>query len=238
MRKYILLITIGFCCATAAGQGALNFSSYARVTNSDFMKFLTRFREKDLPISTDWMLANVKLRGLLKSTPLTDAQINTYLKDEGELITGPLYAENQDTGLPANDVVGQFYPLFKLPTNGDYVMLAFAQIAPSRECNDMVFILCYDLTGKYIYFASYLYRGSTENINNSIDQQLRSHETYVVNAVNGVMEFPTVNGPFSALEAHSIYQINNSGTAAKISFDTTPAQFQYNHSECRFKRIN
>ena len=100
------------------------------------------------------------------------------------------------------------------------------------------FILNYDLIGKFIYFASYTYKGSTEDINDSIDKQLRSHETYVVNEVNGELVFPTVDGPFSAIEAHSIYQISNKGTADKVAFEETPARFQYNHSECRFKRID
>jgi len=238
MKKYIIVIAIILLCSAANGQGPINFSSYGRVTNSDFKKFLNLFREKELPISTDWIMANVKLRDLLKSKPLSSAQVNSYLKDGGELITGALYAEKPDTGEPPVEYVGEFYPLFKLPTNGNYVLLVFAQIAPARECNDMVFVLSYDLTGKYIYFASYTYKGSTENINNSIDAELKSHETYVVNEVNGQMVFPTVNGPFSALEAHSVYQIGNSGTAASVSFDEAPGQFQYNHAECRFKRIN
>lgn len=238
MKKNILLAVAILLCFSVSAQNPIDYSSYSRIVNSDFKKFVTLFRPHDFPISADWLLANVKLRGLVETTALGSTQINKYLMDEGELVTGPLYTEIPDEGAEEVPVIGNFYPLFKLPTNGNYVLLVFAQIAPFRDCNDMVFVLSYDLNGKFIYFSNYTYQGGTENINNSIDSQLRSHVTYVVNKVGGELVFPSLSETFNAEEAHMIYQINQDGKSTRASFEKTSGQFRYNEAECRFKRIN
>jgi hypothetical protein len=178
-------------------QPSIDFSSYSRVTNTSFKQFLTQFSQKNLPISTDQVLYELNLDDLLKKQSLSKSAVDTYLrKSDGSLICGPLYTEIPDEGEAKRSVEGNLYPLYKLPTSGDYVLLAYAHISPVRPCSRMVFVLSYDLNGNYIYFANYTYEGGTENINNFIDRQLRSHLTYVVNEVNGELVFPSITQPF------------------------------------------
>jgi len=82
-----------------------------------------------------------------------------------------------------------------------------------------------------------LYEAGTENINNWIDESLKSHHTYVINDVNGELIFPSRTDSFNALEGHSIEQINSNGQMVKLSFNTSSGQFEWVDSEFRFKRI-
>jgi hypothetical protein len=117
-------------------------------------------------------------------------QVDKYLTDEGKLIPGPVYTEVPDEGESDYPVNGKFYLLYKLPTNGNYVLLVFAQVAPAFECNNQIIALSYDLEGNFLYVSNYIYRGGTENINNYLDQNLLSHRTYVVNEANGELAPP------------------------------------------------
>ena len=217
------------------GQVA-SFDSYNKITNSEFADFLNLFEKRSLPISTDDVLTEVDLRNL-KGTSLDQEQITRYLVDEGELIPPSLYTSKTDPNLAENEVYGEFIPMFKLPTNGDYVLLVVAQIDIAFLGYDMVFVLSYDLEGNFLYFTNYLYEAGTENINNSVDENLKSHQTYVINDVNGELIFPPLEGVFEALEAHSVEQINSDGRSAKILFETTSGQFEWVSSEFRFKRV-
>lgn len=102
----------------------------------------------------------------------------------------PCTITKPDDNIPEIPIVGKFYPLFKLPTNGNYVILVFAQVDPDFDGNDKVFALIYDLNGNYLNFANELYSASSEYINNYIDISLGSHYTYVLYYENGEVVFP------------------------------------------------
>lgn len=217
---------------------SINFNSYANVSNAEFRTFLGFFEQKNLPVSTDIVLSEVSFAKLKTKPGLTQHQIDKYLTDNGKLIPGPIYTEVPDESEPVNPVVGEFYPLYKLPTSGNYALLVFAQVGPAFECNNQVIVLSYDLEGNFLYVSNHLYRGGTENLNNYIDVNLQSHRTYVVNEVNGKLETPPMTGTFPAKEAHMIYQINPDGRSTRVSFETVQGQFQFSGEECRFKRVN
>lgn len=216
----------------------VGFDHYTEIKNTDFLQFVNLFEKKSLPISTDDMIS-IDIWHLDK-TPLSQDLIDRYLFDGGELITGPLYSYEPDEGIPAKDVIGVFYPLYKLPTNGDYVLLTIAQVDhdPVSECQGLVVTLSYDLNGNFLYLINYTYRPGTDNINAYIDQNLKSHVVYVYHEVNGEPVFPPMDSVFSAQEARKVDQIGSNGKSSEILFEMTPGQFKFDHNECRFKRVN
>lgn len=68
----------------------VNFDSYNNVTDGNFKSFLTLFKKNDLPVSTNSIITSVNLRAI-KSPALSEALVNRYLKENGELIMGALY---------------------------------------------------------------------------------------------------------------------------------------------------
>lgn len=236
VKFYIILFTLSNC---AQGQ-EINFNSYKKITDTRFLSFLSKFDEKKLPISTDLILSEINFRGL-KKTPLNKIEVDEFLTDKKkELITGPLYKEIQEAGLPIKVVTGEFIPLYKLPTNGDYVLLVFAQVEleTNKDCVGLIFTLSYDLHGEYIYFSNYTYRPGTETINSVIDDSLKSHLFYVINEINGKIVAPPLQGTFKAMEGHLIYQINPNGKSSRVSFDKVNGEFSFSRDECRFKKMS
>lgn len=217
----------------------INFNSYAAVTNPGFKDFLSLFDQKTLPISGDDIIATMDIWHLNKA-PLTEQQITTYLTDQSGLIPGALYIEEPADNLPGVPVNGKIYPLYKLPTNGNYVLLVFAQVSDKGEmdCSGLVFTLSYDLQGNFLYFTNYTYEPGREYVNGYIDSNLQSHHIYVVYRVNGELVFPPTNSVFSAKQVHMTYQINSNGLSTEISMTDLTGQFQYSPNECRFKKIN
>jgi hypothetical protein len=231
----VLLIFISQ--TNSAISQAVNFDSYNKITDSRFKEFVNLFTKRNLPISTDALFNGVNLRNL-KTPEISNESINKYLAVNGELINGPLYIDKPDDDAPEVPVNGKFYPLYKLPTNGDYVLLVFAQIDPWFDGHDMVFALTFDLQGKYINYANSLYTANSEYMNNYIDYDLSSHYTYVLYAVNNEFTFPPIDRVFSGMEAHSVLQIGNDGKLTKTSFTKVNGQFQFSMDEYRFKRAN
>ena len=234
--KVVSAIIVFFVCNLVNAQ-SINFNSYANITNEDFKSLVSQFAQRTLPLSTENIIAEVNI-WKINRRPLSSANVERYLKDGGELITGPLYSQQQDGGLPDVDIVGDFYPLYKLPTNGNYVLLTFVQVDAKSECSGLVFTLSFDLDGKFLYLSNYNYRPGTVNITSTIDATLKSHLYYVVKTVNGASVDPPRTQNFSAEEAHLTYQINSDGRSTKISFVKANYQFMYDNNECRFKRVN
>jgi hypothetical protein len=236
IRIYLIVLVISNC----AHCQEINFNSYSSVTDTSFSSFLSKFDKKELPISTDLILSEINLRKLRKE-PLSQAEVDRFLRKENkELITGPLYKEVQEEGLPVRIVTGDFIPLFKLPSNGDYVLLVFAQaeMDTNKDCVGLIFTLSYSINGKYIYFSNYTYRPGTENINALIDVNLQSHLFYVINEVNGKIQFPPLDRDFEAKEGHLIYQINSNGRSTQVSFEKSHGKFKFSKEECRFMKID
>lgn len=237
MKSFIIIILLLLNAAWLQAQ-TIDFSSYDRVTDPQFRSFLSLFSKKELPISADQMVA-LNIWGLTRN-PLSQALIDKYLMDEGELITGPLYIEKPADDQPDQPREGTFYPLYKLPTNGNYVLLAFAQVADPAdiECSGLVVVLSYDLNGTFLYLSNYTYDPGSEKTNAYIDETLKSHLIYVYNEVDGELVFPPTDKVFTSVEGHLVYQINPNGKSTRLSFEKTTAQFKFSPEECRFKRVN
>jgi hypothetical protein len=218
---------------------SINFNSYSSVTNQNFKRFLSLFEQRNLPLLTDLFISDVNIWDI-KRTKLTPDQINSYLKYENKLIPGPLYYDQPADDLPSVPVNGVFYPLFKLPTNGNYVLLVFAQVdkVGISECRGMVFTLSYDLNGNFLYFSNYTYEPGSESLGGWIDTDLRSHHKYIVKREGEELVTPSYDETFSALEVHMTYQINANGLSTELSQEEVATQFKYNREECRFKRVN
>ena len=127
---FILLINL---TATHLATVQANFDAYDNINDPDVIDFVSLFENKALPISTNSVLSDFNLRNMTKA-PLSDAMIDRFLrKDDGTLITGALYKETFEDSLPEDFVEGKLYPLYKLPTNGNYLLLVYAQVDPDFE---------------------------------------------------------------------------------------------------------
>jgi hypothetical protein len=76
--KNIKLLIILLLSSSWLHAQTINFSSYNRVTNNDFKKFLSFFSEKNLPISSDQILSTIDIWHLNKGA-LSQNLIDKYL---------------------------------------------------------------------------------------------------------------------------------------------------------------
>jgi len=232
------LLGLVFFLSGYLSQAQVNFNAYDKISDSNFVAFISLFDEKELPISTDQIVDEQDNILLMAKESLSKQVINQYLTDDQELIPGPLYYQQQDDGLPDVPIQGNFYPLYKLPTNGDYVLLVFMQIDEKAECMGRIFTLSYSLLGEFLYFSNYTYEEGDVNTNSKIDENLKSHHKYILYKNDDEFVAPPKGEVFMAEEAYEIEQINQDGTSSMLSFEKTSGQFEYSFDECRFRKIN
>jgi hypothetical protein len=222
--------------ASGLNAQSVNFDSYKKVTDTDFRRFISLFTTKQLPLLCDEIVKTDIWH--LKQQAVPHEFVDKYLMDGSEPVTGTLYENVPADGLPGKPVYGVFYPLYKLPTNGDYVLLVLAQVDDEAECAGLVVVLSFNLQGQLIYHSNYTYLPGSEYYNGYIDANLVSHHEYIIYRVNDELVFPPTNTVFTALGVDMSYQINPDGRSTKLGKVETEAQFKYSHSECRFKKID
>ncbi len=233
--KFILISSIIMMVLRVQAQ-SINFDSYKKVTDTDFKHFISLFTTKQLPLLCDEIVKTDIWH--LKQQAVPHEFVNKYLMDGSEPVTGALYNNVPADGLPEKPVYGVFYPLYKLPTNGNYVLLVLAQVDDEAECAGLVVVLSFNLQGQLIYHSNYTYRAGSEYYNGYIDSNLVSHHEYIIHIVNDELVFPPKNNVFTASGIHMSYQINPDGRSTELSMVETEAQFKFSHSECRFKKMN
>jgi hypothetical protein len=237
MKNAIIILVLSIFAITGLSAQNINFNSYKKVTDADFKRFLSLFAEKQLPLLCDELVQTVNI-WKLKQPSVPKEFVDKYLVEAGEYITGPLYTNMPADGLPGKVVYGVLYPLYKLPTNGDYVLLVLAQVDDEKECEAQVIALTFDLAGTLIYFSNYTYLPGSEYYNGYIDTNLISHHEHIIIRSNGELVVPPKNEVFTALGVHTSYQINSDGKSTKLNTEKAEAQFKFSHSECRFKKMN
>ena len=216
---------------------SISFRSYVNVVDGDFKRFLSLFADKQLPLLCDELVQTVNI-WKLKQPSIPKKFVDKYWVEAGEYITGGLYTNMPADGLSGKVEYGVLYPLYKLPTNGDYVLLVLAQVDDERECEAQVIALTFDLAGTLIYFSNYTYLPGSEYYNGYIDTNLISHHEHIIVRVNGELVVPPKNEVFTALGVHTSYQINADGKSTKLTTEKAEAKFRFSHSECRFKKID
>jgi len=236
-RSTIIFVTVTIVAISNLYAQNISFQSYKKVKDPDFKTFISLFEEKQLPLLCDDIVESVNIWKLPQAS-ISKTFVNKYLVEAGEYLTGPLYTAFPADGLPGKKVYGVLYPLYRLPTNGDYVILVVAQADDEKECEAMVVALSFDLKGKLIYFSNYTYQPGTEYYNGYIDINLVSHHQYIINKVNDVIVAPPKNGKFIALDVHTSYKINSDGKSTKLTTEKVQAQFIFSHEECRFKKVH
>lgn len=232
------MLILCFLLFNDAYSQTIDFSSYNKISNVDFKAFVDLFSDGDLPVSTNSILADFDIRSLPKPA-LNQSEIEKYLrKKDGGLIAGPIVTEKMEDDLPDHVVEGEFYPLLKLPTSGDFVLLALAQIDPAFEGYDRILVFSFDLEGRFLYLSNYLYTAGDLNTNNSIDKDLRSHRRYVIYLDKDEnMIFPPTKGKFAAIEGHQVHQINTNGRSTKVSFEEDSGEFEFDRKYYKFNRL-
>lgn len=233
MKSKIITILLLINALVAKSQGT--FDSYGNITNTDFVNFVNLFEQKNLPISTDQLLTEENLRSL-SIDPISDEAVSKFIKKDGNYITGSLYDLELEDDQPAHPVVGTFYPLYKLPTNGDYVLLVVAQVDNDFVGYDRVHVLSFDLAGNYLYYINRLYSATSTYLNNSIENDMKSVYRHVI--YGDGTSFPPKSGQFTGEEACEINEILPNGTTQSLSFTKTSGTFIWDDTEGRFKRLN
>ena len=234
LRCYICFLGLIVCCQLRSQH--INFNAYENISNIDLIEFSNLFESRELPISTDQIVSGVDLNNLSKSEITVD-HVRSFLQDtNGGFVIDPLYYHNLEDDQEDYPEYGTFYPLFKLPTNGDYVILVMARLDDEFRSVRKVFCMSYDLDGNVINYVAELFDSSSQLINALIDNQMKFHYSYVLYEENGEWVFPPVDVEFDGIEATVIYSITQQGTKTEESFIKTPAHFSYSNAEERFQK--
>lgn len=172
----ILLITVSnlVICQT------IDFSAYDNISNANFQAYVNLFPNATLPIDSDQLRVSNSLDLSIKN--ISSSVTEEFLKSNGEYIVPKLYTyvSEDDT---RTDMFGKFQPVYKLPTNGNYILLVVYQFDGQSEQTNKVLILSYDLAGNFIKTVGngYLMSGMENEVNCSIDESLVITHTYLPN---------------------------------------------------------
>ncbi len=222
-------------CFSFYGMGyAQDFNAYNKITNQDFKKFTELFEKKELPIDSDYLLEEYTFYDMNYSG--VPQEFRKFLMRNGKLIPGELYAiddESSPDGLAAME--GYFHSLYKLPTNGDYVILVIAQTS-EIEYYSKVYAYSFDLEGNFIYNVITLYSPLSEKVISSIDENLYTHDIYPLYDRSDPDKLPG-NEAYVAQKAHLIREIKSNGKAVFKSIEKTDGvKFKYDE-ETKLNKI-
>ena len=224
--KLILTLALALLYLNLNAQ-EINFEAYQKIMNEDFESFTNLFEQKELPLSTDYL---VNYYDFVKmNQEKIPNKYKSFLKFEGDYIHGPLFTRNDDSHEGGfYKEYGYYHPLYKLPTNGDYVILVFAQTSEVNKYS-RVFAYSYELDGDFINVISELYSPLAVNVNHIIDEELKTHDLYPLWDRSNPRNHPGIE-EFMATLAHSIWQIDSTGKANEVSFEKTEGvKFKYNN---------
>jgi len=227
---FIIVFSISLNCF------AQDFSAYSKISNQDFKEFTGLFQQKELPLDSDYLLDNYTFYDMnYQGIP---SKFWKFIMKEHQLIPGPLYTiddEASPNGIAKID--GCLHPLYKLPTNGDYVILVFAQTSEIEDyCR--VFAYSFDLKGDFINSILYLYMPKSQFIYSSIDKNLYTHQIYPLYDRSDPDKIPG-NEVFVAQKAHLKHEINTKGEVVFKSIDKKEGvEFKYNGKTKLYEIIN
>ena len=218
-----LLMSQFLCC----GQ-QINFNAYSNISDSQFKDFVDLFPNMDLPVDTQILRDSASFLQL-GITNLPKESIDEYLKVNNEFIMPSLYNYQVESG-ERTDRFGSFQPVFRLPTNGDYVLLVIYQYDVRYETSNRVIILSYDLQGNFIKSigSGFLLDGTSSYLNCSLNENL---EFYFTN-INDVAD--DVNAQWACRPCKSTYSTSkweilpNGQDSLVNTTDHGSASFHYN----------
>lgn len=216
----IFLLTLSSCAFSQA-----DFSAYDNISNPDFQAFVDLFPNQQLPIAAE----NLSSTGLLEpSLPkISDTFEEAYLKVNGDYIAAKLYTYIGEAD--TTDMYESFYPAFKLPTNGNYVLLVVYQWGGVSEWMYRALVLSYDLAGNFIKTIGpgYLIDGAAPYVSCSINDQLEFTHTYITDASSNRSDFFQCK-PCDKSYKTDTYQIQTNGQDSLVSsVDHGVATFNY-----------
>ncbi|MEM9680812.1 MAG: hypothetical protein AAF901_10860, partial [Bacteroidota bacterium] len=194
---------------TSCAYSQVDFSAYGRITDTDFQAYVKLFPEQSLPVSFESLLSSGFFEPSLPK--ISDTFEDAYQKVDGDYIAPKLYTYVEETG-DLIDMYESFYPVYKLPTNGDYVLLVIAQWGGISENYYRAMVLTYDLSGNFIKAvgAGYLIDGSAPYVSTSINANLEFSHTHITNASTNSSDFFQCK-PCDRTYQTDVYQILNTG---------------------------
>jgi len=222
MKKLKIFLFVCFT-SNAIGQ-SVNFQAYSNITDNSFMEYVSLFENKTLPVSTESLFSSGKL-SWEESQILSDDHVNDYLKANGDYVVDPVYIDEYESG-EQQKMYGHFIPIYKLPTNGDYVMLLVLQDDDFSDFSKTVWVIKYDLSGNFISFASpgWLINDGAPYINCTIDEDLKLHYSYLYPApVGGYGNCQPCTNVYQTV----VYQMNSDASDTEISFNQGTDTFEY-----------
>lgn len=179
----LLLLTLSGCAFSQT-----DFSAYDNITDPDFQAFVDLFPEGQLPVSSESIRGSDLTKPSIPNIP--DEMEENYLKSNNEYFVPKLYTLEIETGLKM-DKYGIFQPVFKLPTNGSYVLLVVYQWDARSEWMYRALVLTYDLDGNFIKMVGpgFLIDGAASYVSCSINEQLEFIHTYVSDVSDNRSDF-------------------------------------------------
>ena len=236
MKKIIIAILIYVISNSADAQ---SFAAYEKITDTDFKDFVSLFEKRNLPISTDDLLENSPWL-LQRSQNAKIAEIEKGLLDKFLLIPGKgkfIFRINDivsEDGKMIEDF-GKLYPLYRLPTNGDYVILVIAQISRDSPEFNKVFAYSFNLEANPIYSIINLFYGSGPFIYGEITQEFNTITKYAFGDNNGVKTAVPNSGKFKGIVEEEMYELTSNGKRTLIEQNNVPAIIEYDFEENRYK---
>ena len=207
----------------------ISYESYDRISNPDFQAFVDLFDRHPLPISTSDLFDSKILDPENRKPNLQDDLVDSFLKKDGEHIPTPAFINENESG-SQDTIYGNFYPLYYLPTNGDYVLLAILRDHPSGDTNKDVWVYAYDLSGNFIYTAAWLVSDGAPYLSGELNTQLQFKYIYTDDFEG---EYSTCN-PCNQNVYTVIYQTEGVGTQVELSFTSEMKQIRFISHQDRF----
>ncbi len=221
--KYITLIFL--LVISSCGFSQPDFTAYNNISNPDFQAFVNLFPEQQLPITAE----SLRGTGLLEPSlaKISNNFEESYLKLNGTYIAPKLYTYVGEAD--TTDMYESFYPAFKLPTTGNYILLIVYQWGGTSEWMYRAQVLSYDLAGNFIKAVGpgYLIDGAAPYVSVSINQQMQLEHTYITNASSNRSDFFQCK-PCDKSYKTDTYQIQTNGQDNLVSsVDNGTASFKY-----------
>ena len=237
--KVIICIIISFLI-NISGIRSQNFEAYQKIIDPEFKAFVDLFHKKDLPIDTEWLVANqpwiLKKSREVNIPEIPEDLLAKFLMEPGDgKFIFPIFRTGDEAGNEIK-VYGDFYPVFKLPTNGDYVILVIAQLSNVSLGENEVYAYSFDLNGNFISGINSLYSADSWIINNKISNDLTTTSKGAFRYKNDVKMTADPYTPEAIIET-DIHKINSDGAITKLSSEQKNAKIKYVESEKRLKVI-
>ncbi len=223
--KHILIANLVLLTSLIYGQ-KIDFSAYSEISNQNFKSFINTFSAIELPLSTKDFIE----LSLSDKNYLDKHYEDSFLKESGKYVMPSLNTRKNENGF-RTEVYGDFVPLYKLPTSGDYVLLVIHQFDVAYETSYKTWVLTFDLHGNFInkIGSGFIFSGADNYVNCSINRELEFTDTYLLDIGKSVIDYIKCR-PCSKESKTEVYMLDKMGQSMLHStMKNEVAYYRYKH---------